>query len=281
MQKLALPRGCCRGVTSLSAVRVQGQNAWNCVLHRSPSIFPYQDKFTFKEKETDSASVLKMLDPFVSPERQASIAKVAAERTFSVVPVIEGIHNSGNIAAVLRSADAMGYGAVHCIHKSDQKYKKSQRSSAGADKWLDVCVWDDTRECLTQFKDRGFNIVATHMTKASIDMHDVDWTKPTAVVLGNEGEGISDTTVELSDACAIIPMVGFVESFNISVAAAVTLYEARRSRIEKLGWHGDLSAEEQQILRAVMFLRNKTEASDYVAELLNRNPSNLSVPVDL
>lgn len=86
---------------------------------------------------------------------------------------------------------------------------------------------------------------------------DVDWTKPTAVVLGNEGAGVSDVAVEMSDTCAVIPMVGFVESFNISVAASLIFYEARRSRIQKLGKHGDLSEDEQRVLQTVLYLRSK------------------------
>lgn len=86
-------------------------------------------------------------------------------------------------------------------------------------------------------------------------MQEVDWTRPTAFVLGNEGEGVSDTAVQLADHMAIIPMAGFVESFNISVAAALIMYEAQQQRIKKLGRAGDLTERQKQQLLASFLLR--------------------------
>lgn len=84
----------------------------------------------------------------------------------------------------------------------------------------------------------------------------MDWTKPTAFLLGNEKVGVSEEALALADHCAIIPMAGFVESFNISVAAALIMYEAHQQRVKKLGRNGDLSEEQQKILQAALMLRS-------------------------
>lgn len=99
-------------------------------------------------------------------------------------------------------------------------------------------------------------VVVTHLTKGSVSISDVDWTKPTAFILGNEKHGVSDEAVTAADACVVIPMTGFVESFNVSVAAALIMWEASQQRIRKLGAHGDLTAKQQEILRAAMVMRS-------------------------
>eukprot|EP00877_Chromochloris_zofingiensis_P012873 jgi/Chrzof1/783/Cz01g28200.t1 len=166
--------------------------------------------------------------------------QVVANRTYRVVPVVE----------------ALGFGAVHCVMGSADRYKKSQRTAAGADKWLDVRLWDTTTECLSSLKQAGYQIVVTHLSSNSVPIQEIDWTRPTAFLLGNEREGVSPEAVALADHTAVIPMCGFVESFNISVAAALTMYEAQQQRMRKLGRHGDLNDQQQHILLAEYLLRS-------------------------
>eukprot|EP00878_Enallax_costatus_P039592 GHUV01045439.1.p1 GENE.GHUV01045439.1~~GHUV01045439.1.p1 ORF type:complete len:198 (+),score=62.92 GHUV01045439.1:707-1300(+) len=154
----------------------------------------------------------------------------------------------------------MGFGAVHCIMRPTDNYKKSQRTSAGADKWLDTRLWDSTEECLRALKGAGYQIVVTHLSASSVTVQDVDWTRPTAFVLGNESAGVSDTALQLADHTAIIPMAGFVESFNISVAAALIMYEAQQQRIRRLGKSGDLTEQQKQQLLASFLLRGVVSA---------------------
>ncbi|GLI68939.1 hypothetical protein VaNZ11_013368 [Volvox africanus] len=134
----------------------------------------------------------------------------------------------------------------------DIKYKVSQRTAAGADKWLDVKLWDSTTECLAAVRAGGYQVITTHLSKSSVTIQEVDWTRPTAFILGNEKFGVSEEAVAAADACAIIPMTGMVESFNISVASALIMYEARQQRLRKLGSHADLTEEEKMALKAVM-----------------------------
>ncbi|PNH12110.1 tRNA (guanosine(18)-2'-O)-methyltransferase [Tetrabaena socialis] len=205
-------------------------------------------------------------------ERVQRINRVAAARTFTVLPVVEGLYDMGNLSAVCRSADALGYGAVHCVKKVDGKYKQSTRTAGGSDKWLDVKFWDTTGQCLAAMKAAGYQIITTHMSKGSISIQEVDWARPTAVILGNEKFGVSQEAVEAADACAIIPMTGMVESFNISVASSLILYEAQRQRQQRLGSHTDLPPEQQLILKAVMLSRAVKQSRTVLSELLNRPP---------
>lgn len=115
-------------------------------------------------------------------------------------------------------------------------------------------------------------IVVAHLHGNSIPPGKIDWQRPTAIVLGNELSGPSPELLKMADKYVSIPMDGFVESFNVSVAAALILWEARRVRIEKLGVHGDLSEEEQRILLAVLYLRGKGMSMQMASELLQRAP---------
>lgn len=224
-------------------------------------------------KQLDANEIINMLAPFMTEERVDRIQAVAAKRTFNVLPIVEGLYDMGNLAAVCRSADAMGFGAVHCINTNKDRYKQSSRTSAGADKWLKVKVWNNgTTEALTAVKEAGFQIIATHLSKSSVTIQEVDWTRPTAFVLGNECSGISDEAVALADHCAIIPMAGFVESFNISVAAALVMYEAQQQRVRKLGSNADLTPEQQRILQAALMLKGLKSGPTMIREMLSRPP---------
>lgn len=190
----------------------------------------------------------------LTPERRARIEQVVSERSTSIIPVCEDLFDRGNVSAVLRSAEAFGLGEVHLI-QTHEKFKESQRTTAGADKWLEIRQWKKTRDCILHLKERGYQIVATHLAPKSVPLHDLDFSQPTAIVLGNEKEGVSPELVALADHCAIIPMRGFVQSFNISVAASLSFYVASRQREQKRGRFGDLSPEHQERLKATFALR--------------------------
>lgn len=257
---------CCMGSSTM-----QGDSQLGQPEHEQIIGFPYTDIFDLDGQLVHYEKVIELLSPMVTEERLARIEHVARTRTFGITPVVEGLYDMGNLAAVCRSADALGYGAVHCINSSD-KYKQSKRTTAGADKWLQVNMWSDTHKCLTSLKKAGYQVVVTHLSRASVNIEDIDWCKPTAVVLGNERAGVSQCAVELADACAVIPMMGFVESFNISVAGALVLYEAQQHRRRRLGHHGDLTPQQQRILTAAWLLKTVRASSSVITQLLSRPP---------
>jgi tRNA (guanosine-2'-O-)-methyltransferase len=232
--------------------------------HASPLVFPHVDAFDLAAGSgggsgiVDAATLITTLSREVTPERFDRIAAAVAARVYGVLPVVEGCYDMGNLAAVCRSSDALGIGAVHCVMSAGDRYKRSARAASGAEKWLDVRLWRDTAECVRGLRGAGYTVLATHLGERArtAGVADVDWTRPTAFILGNEKAGVSDAALAEADGCVVVPMHGFVESFNISVAASLIMYEARRQRDAAYGAAvGDLCAEQRRLLTAEFLLR--------------------------
>lgn len=195
------------------------------------------------------ATIVERLEPFLSEPRRARIKKVLEGRTNTVATVVEGLINVGNVSAVMRSAEALGFHRFHVVETAG-RFKRSSRTSQGADKWLDIHRWPDADSCVQALRADGYRIVVTHLSDSAVPIDTIDFTQKTALVLGNEQSGVSQRMLALADTSCIIPMVGFSQSFNISVAAAVSLYHAYQDRVRRQGRQGDLSVEEQDALRA-------------------------------
>lgn len=211
--------------------------------------------------------VIGGLQPHMTERRLARIEKVVAERTRTVVPVVEGLVNTGNVSAVMRTAEALGYQTFHLI-ATGGRYKHSPRTSKGAEGWLDVFTWDTPEAYIEHARAEGYRIAATHLDDTAVPIGDLDFTIPTALVLGNERDGISPYMAEQADVRCIIPSPGFTESFNISVAAAIALYHARQDRIARQGAHADLPAEEQELLMARFCMRSVRRAEDILVRAI-------------
>jgi tRNA (guanosine-2'-O-)-methyltransferase len=231
--------------------------------------FPHDGKFQYGGKELSADQILKLVEPYLTEERQDRIRQAVSGRTCNVVPVLENIYDRGNISAVLRSAEALGFQCAHVIETGD-KFKSSARVTQGADKWLDVRKWKSTPECVKELKNLGYQVLATHLDANAKPIGEVDVTRPTAIVYGNERDGISKEMIEMCDQTVIIPMQGFVQSFNISVAAAISLYHISRERQLKLGVQGDLSEEEKSVLAAEFSLRSSKNPERLIEEILQR-----------
>jgi len=204
--------------------------------------------------------VLQHIGPQLTVDRIEKIHRVVNGRTFTPVVVLENIYDRGNISAVFRSAEAMGYGQVHLIEPFE-KFKESQRTTAGADKWVETQRWKTTEACIRELKGQGKKIIVTHLDATSVPIDEVDFTKPTAFVLGNEKDGVSPEMIEAADQRVVLPMKGFVQSFNISVAGALGLWHIMRAREANGGHHGDLTTEQRQILAAHYYLRTQDSAA--------------------
>lgn len=246
-----------------------------------PQRFPYQPWLLTGDADGDRglrppAEVKRLLAPFVSDERKERIARVSANRTYDVLPVVEGVYDLGNLLAVCRSAEAFGMGGVEVVATQGAKWKQSARTSAGAVKWLEVNQRNTVAETVEAVKARGYRLLVTHDWESSEPLESYDWTIPTAVVLGNEKYGVSDEMVAAADGRVSIPMVGFVESFNVSVAASLVLYHAYMDRCKRLGGaSGNLTEEQREILEAELYLRSAPckkwgSASRFVRALMER-----------
>jgi tRNA (guanosine-2'-O-)-methyltransferase len=163
--------------------------------------------------------------------RREKIERVIAARRPDLTVVMEDIHDPHNVSAMLRSADAVGVLRVHLVYSKDQFPKLGKKSSASATKWVKRTKHASIRECYDALRAGGFTVCATHLGKRSAPLHGLDLTKKVALVFGNEHRGVSDEAAELADVNFQIPMVGMIESLNVSVACAVTLYEAFRQRL--------------------------------------------------
>lgn len=223
----------------------------------------------------DPEWVLSTLSGVLSDERRTRIDRIVANRTYSVATVVEGIVNTGNVSAVMRSAEALGFQPFHVI-TGDQPYKHSKRTTQGAQKWLDVHAWDSVGACIDYLKREGYRIVVTHLDDRAEPLESLDGSIPTALVFGNELAGVSDEMLARADATCMIPTIGFVQSFNISVAAAIALHHVSQWRRKTLGQNGDLTEQQQTILRADFYRR----AVDHSDRILSRALEVYTTPRD-
>ena len=183
------------------------------------------------------------------PDRKARIDTVVASRTRTLTVVMEALCDQQNVNAVLRTCEAFGIQALHVIEGPMKAWDRNKKISQNADKWLDVTRWDSTRACLEHLRAEGFAVYVTHLGEGSRSLEALPFTGKVALVFGNERRGVSDDARALADACYALPMRGFVQSFNVSVAAAISLAKAVERREAERGRHGDLSDAEAAALR--------------------------------
>jgi len=171
----------------------------------------------------------------LTPKRFAKISEVVLKRQKYLTLVLENIHDPHNVSAILRSADAVGVGKVYLIYNTNKFPKIGKFSSASAKKWVDLIRFKSVENCFEELKSMKYRIYTTYIenTDKSRTLFDLNLTGRTAIVLGNEHTGVSKEAIELSDVSFNVPMYGMVQSLNVSVTAAVCLYEALRQRSGK------------------------------------------------
>ncbi|MFZ1321707.1 MAG: RNA methyltransferase [Ignavibacteria bacterium] len=150
--------------------------------------------------------------------------------------VLENIHDPHNVSAIFRSAEAAGIDKIFLVYNTTKFPKIGKTSSASAKKWITTEKFENVKDCFDELRKNKFHIYSTHMSenkKKDLNLYDLDLTKKVAIVLGNEHSGVSDEVKELSDKNFLIPMFGLIQSLNVSVAAAVCVYEALRQRLQK------------------------------------------------
>ncbi len=198
---------------------------------------------------------------FLTPERKRRIDDVVANRTHTLTVVMEALGDPQNVNAVFRTAESFGLQEIHVVVGPMKGYDRNKKISQNADKWLDVVRWKTTAECLAHLKARGFRVYATHLGEGSVDLSSLSFEGPVALVFGNEHRGVSDEALDLADARYVIPMRGFSQSLNVSVAAAVSLFRAVERRQVERGRHGDLSEAEAEALRQRFYVKSMKQRS--------------------
>jgi tRNA (guanosine-2'-O-)-methyltransferase len=174
---------------------------------------------------------------------------VVANRTRTLTVVMEAFCDPQNVNAVLRTCEAFGIQELHAIEGPLKPYDRNKKISQNADKWLDVRRWRSTADCLAHLRAEGFAIYVTHLGPGSRPLAELSFAGKAALVFGNESRGVSDEALRLADATYAIPMHGFVQSLNVSVAAAISISRAVERRVLERGRHGDLGEAEATALR--------------------------------
>jgi tRNA (guanosine-2'-O-)-methyltransferase len=168
-----------------------------------------------------------------TPERIEKVERVLTLRQADLRVVLEGVTIAHNASAVIRTCDAAGVLHLDLVAPNPELLRFNEAISTRADKWLEIGVHPTPGACLGPLKEAGFEIVATHLGPDTISYADIDFAKPIALVFGSEADGISDECLAFADKVVRIPMLGMVQSLNLSVSVAVILYEALRQRAAK------------------------------------------------
>jgi tRNA (guanosine-2'-O-)-methyltransferase len=166
-----------------------------------------------------------------SVRRQEKIRRVLAHRQPGLTIVVENIHDPHNVSAILRTADAVGVHRVELLYTEEGFPRIGKKSSSSAHKWVIRRKHTSVLSCFDLLRSEGFTICATRLGGRARSLYEVDLTGSIAFVVGNEHRGVSDEAADAADILVQIPMMGMVESLNVSVASAVCLYESLRQRI--------------------------------------------------
>lgn len=165
----------------------------------------------------------------MTPRRYRKIRAALEQRQPDLTVCMDNVHKDHNLSAVMRSADAVGILEVHAVSAGGE-VRRHHLMSGGSRKWVGVRRHPDVHTAAQRLHESGHRIVAAHQSERSVDFREPDYTRPTALLLGSELYGVSAEGAELADAHVSVPMAGMVASLNVSVAAAVILYEMQRQR---------------------------------------------------
>jgi len=167
----------------------------------------------------------------VTKERLEKMKKILYTRQWSLRVFMDYVYSPHNLSAIVRTCDAVNIGKLYYRHQ--KKVKLNNDITMGAHNWIFHEYIEDIEEFYKNIKKEGYQVVVTMLDNTSIDFREIDYTKPTLIVLGNEVDGVSKVSIKYADKKVLIPMYGMSQSLNVSVANAVMLYEAQRQRSMK------------------------------------------------
>jgi tRNA (guanosine-2'-O-)-methyltransferase len=183
----------------------------------------------------------------MTPERFDRLTSVLNKRQPDLTVVLENVFDPHNISAVMRTADAVGIQDIFILNTKIPPHKKwGAKSSSSAAKWLTVHQYTNAGECFAELRKRYKKIYTTHLSSDAVGLHDLNLAESVALVFGNEHSGVSEEIIAMADGNFIIPQVGIIKSLNISVACAVTLYEAYRQK-NKAGHYDGIKLEGKEL----------------------------------
>ena len=178
-------------------------------------------------------------------KRIEKLTNAIKSRQPSLTLVLENIHDPHNVSAIFRTCDAAGIPKVSLIYNVEKFPRIGKKSSASAFKWVEKEKFKTVEECYSNLKKGGFKIYASAISDTAEDLYKLDFTKKAAIVMGNENRGLSNEAIEMADVQFKIPMIGMVQSLNVSVSAAIVIYEALRQRRKNTKFNGSELTEKQ------------------------------------
>ncbi|WP_100657863.1 tRNA (guanosine(18)-2'-O)-methyltransferase TrmH [Alteromonas flava] len=208
----------------------------------------------------------------MSAERNARIRALLDKRQPDLTVLLEEVHKPHNVAAIVRSCDAVGIHQIHGVWNNKNTVRKG--TAVGSNMWVKSRGHATINDAVADLKSEGMQILVTNLSTKAVDFREVDYTRPTAIIMGQEKTGATAEAIALADTDIIIPMVGMVQSLNVSVAAALVLYEAQRQR-ELAGMYNEPrlpEVERQRVLfeggfpRLSKFCKEKAIANPHVSE---------------
>ena len=164
------------------------------------------------------------------PRRYERLKQVLKLRQSDLTVITEDVHKPHNLSAIIRTCDAVGVFEVHAVNTNSTMPTYSPVAK-GSEKWVNLRTHPNLKDAIAKLKQKDVKIYAAHLSDKAVDYRSIDYTQPTAILMGAEKHGVSDKAADLVDGHIIIPMLGMVESLNVSVAAAVILFEAQRQRL--------------------------------------------------
>lgn len=165
----------------------------------------------------------------MTPERLEKIRAVLNRRQADLTVINDEVHKGRNLAAIMRTCDAVGIDHMHVVEPKDG-YRSYRGTASGSNKWVEVSTYHSVTDAIVEVKSKGMKVVAAHLDDRAVDYRSIDYSQPTALLMGMERAGVSEEALALADETVVVPMMGMVESFNVSVAAAIILSEAQRQR---------------------------------------------------
>ncbi len=178
------------------------------------------------------------------PQRYKRLRQVLDKRQPDLTVLMENVHKAHNLAAIIRSCDAVGVLETHAI-SAHENIRMRQKAASGSSKWVKLNLHPTLEQAVGHLKLTGHQIIAVHVDQKAQDYRKVDFTRPTALLMGQELEGLTSSAITMADQTIRIPMLGMVESLNVSVAAALILYEAMLQR-QKAGLYDYCRIEADQ-----------------------------------
>ncbi len=203
------------------------------------------------------------LEDFVTEKRREKFNEILKQRTKHFTVVLEDVYQMHNTSAVIRSCDVFGVQQAHAIEVR-HKNVLDKEIAMGAQKWVDLTYHANTNSCIKTLRGKGYQIIATTPHNDSCFVEDFDVSKKSALFFGSEKDGVSDNVLRQADGYIKIPMVGFTESLNISVSAAIIL-QSLTTKLKKSSINWQLTEEEKEFQRFI-WMQKSIKSIDNILE---------------